>query len=850
MNNALLDNLQGRTPDVMAPFLWLHWEEDADIAAELERIYETGIRAVCIESRTHEDFCGDGWWEDVSLILKECQKRGMKLWILDDKHFPSGYANGAFEKKYQHLRRWEIVERHVDVLGPVAEGSLMSEGWRWVPEEDEILGIYAVRRVPESHDLTGEAINLTANQHGGMVYFDLPEGAWRIFFLVKTRFYMRPSGKAYGDPFNADATDVFLNEVYQKHYDHFAPYFGNTLEGFFSDEPSFGNNSARGFATPMGQHTATYPWTEALRGDAIDKLIGLWYAWDDRSSQIRIDYMNRITQLYSLNFNKRIADWCHDHGVKYIGHVIEDNNAHAMTGAGTGHYFRSLRWQDMSGIDVVLHQLRPGLTEYPTAGLVSYRHMDNKFFHYILAKLGSSAAHLESNKHGMAMCEIFGAYGWAEDTKIMKWLADHMMVRGINYFVPHAFSPKDNDTDCPPNFYAHGKNPQYPYFGEVICYMDRVLHMLRGGIHRGSCLVLYDAEAMWTGKEFLDDEDVAKALYDNQIDYDLIPADYLDQIEEARGKAYINGESFGAVIVPYAEYLSDETVRKINTLMDKGIWVIFTDGVSEQVRRRLEHLPVVVPVAELAGYLRKCDCCDVVPDEADACLRFLHMNVSGRDVYFFVNEATDHTIDMTVSLKAFGGGEYHTYDALKNTAARKISHNGRVHLNLPPYQSVFILTGPAPEGVLSERQYAQEETRQLEPTFTITMRRAGEEAFAPYKQTKHLENITGRNGISDFSGDIRYEFTISAKKADCCVLSLGSVGGAVRLEVNGKFVGTAIVPPFAFDITDYVQEGENKFMVTVSNHLAYQLRDPFSRYLMFEPSGLLGPLEWKTARLE
>ncbi len=848
MYRALLDNLQGKTPDAMAPFLWLHWEDDACIVTEIEKIYDSGIRAVCIESRTHEDFCGDGWWEDVALILQECQKRDMKLWILDDKHFPSGYANGAFEEKYQHLRRWEIVERHVDVAGPVADGSLMSEGWRWVPEEDEILGIYAVRLVPESHDLTGEAIDLTANQHDGMVYFDLPEGAWRVFFLVKTRFYMRPSGKNYGDPFDASATDVFLNEVYQKHYDHFAPYFGNTLEGFFSDEPSFGNNSARGFTTPMGQHTATYPWTDALRSGDLDKLLGLWYEWDDKSSQIRIDYMNRITQLYSLNFNKPIADWCHDHGVKYIGHVIEDNNAHTMTGAGTGHYFRSLRWQDMSGIDVVLHQLRPGLTEYPTAGLVTYRHMNNKFFHYILAKLGSSAAHLESNKNGMAMCEIFGAYGWAEDTKMMKWLADHMMVRGINYFVPHAFSPKDNDRDCPPNFYARGKNPQYPYFRELIGYMDRVLHMLRGGTHQASCLVLYDAEAAWTGKEYCDDEDVAKVLYDNQIDYDLIPADYLEQVEGNSGMACINGESYGAVIVPYASYLSEETVKRINRLMDQGIWVVFADGISEQVQQHLEHIPAVVSVADLADHLWKSGCCDVVPDREDAYLRFTHRKIAEQDVYFFVNEATDHVIDMEVSLKAFDGGEYCTYDALKNTAVRRNGSSGKVHLHLPPYQSVFVLTGPVPEDILPKQELALGSIQKLEPIFTISLRRAGEDAFVPCKQTSQLENITGRNGMPDFSGDIRYEFMLNTEKADRCILSLGQVGGTVRLEVNGKTAGTGIVPPFEFDITDHMQEGENKLAVTVSNHLGYQERDPFSRYMMFEPSGLLGPVELKTAQ--
>ena len=87
--------------------------------------------------------------------------------------------------------------------------------------------------------------------------------------------------------------------------------------------------------------------------------------------------------------------------------------------------------------------------------------MENEFFHYYLGKLASSLAHIDEKKKGRAMCEIFGAYGWAEGTKIMKYLMDHMLVRGINYYVPHAFSPKPNDTDCSPNFYDTGKNPPY-----------------------------------------------------------------------------------------------------------------------------------------------------------------------------------------------------------------------------------------------------------------------------------------------------------------------------------------------------------------------------------------------------
>lgn len=39
---------------------------------------------------------------------------------------------------------------------------------------------------------------------------------------------------------------------------------------------------------------------------------------------------------------------------------------------------------------------------------------NGEFYHYALAKLASSAAHLDPVKKGRAMCEAFGAYGWNE----------------------------------------------------------------------------------------------------------------------------------------------------------------------------------------------------------------------------------------------------------------------------------------------------------------------------------------------------------------------------------------------------------------------------------------------------
>ena len=63
----------------------------------------------------------------------------------------------------------------------------------------------------------------------------------------------------------------------------------------------------------------------------------------------------------------------------------------------------------------------------------------------------------------------------------MKWLADFLLVRGINYFVPHAFSPTYPDPDSPPHFGAEGHDPQFDGFSFLMRYIDKTAHLLSGG---------------------------------------------------------------------------------------------------------------------------------------------------------------------------------------------------------------------------------------------------------------------------------------------------------------------------------------------------------------------------------
>lgn len=94
------------------PFLWLRGEERIKIENEIKAIYETGLRAFCVESRSHPDYCGKKWWDDLDAVFEMAQKLDMRVWLLDDVRYPTGYACDTVTANPQ-LQQWHIDRKSV-----------------------------------------------------------------------------------------------------------------------------------------------------------------------------------------------------------------------------------------------------------------------------------------------------------------------------------------------------------------------------------------------------------------------------------------------------------------------------------------------------------------------------------------------------------------------------------------------------------------------------------------------------------------------------------------------------------------------------------------------------------------
>ncbi len=833
----ILSALNNKTENYLLPLFWQHGEDAETIRREINKIREAGIGAFCVESRPFDDFCGEKWWENLDNIIAEAKRLDMRVWIFDDKHFPSGYANGVFESRRPDLRKRHLIEKNADVFGPRKDAAILLPELR--PEFDErLVGAAAMRRSGEGESLTGDAIDLTDHIRDGMLWFDVPEGVWRVFFFIDTRDGVSGRSAYMLDPLDPESCKMMIDEVYEPHYRRYKAEFGKTIAGFFSDEPGF-RNLPKGYNTSVGTENAALPWNASLK-DIISKAAGrpavcalaaLWHNCGAVTPEVRYAYMDAVSKMYSENFCRMLGEWCRERGVMYIGHVLEDMNVSSRLGPGAGHYFRALAGQDMSGIDAVYHQLLPGFGDMSHAVFASTRNNDPEFYDFALGKLGASMAHIQPNKKGRALCECFGGYGWAEGLPLMKWQVDHFLAAGINRFVPHAFSPKENDPDCPPHLYGGGKNPQYEYLKILSGYMNRMCHMLSGGKTAPSAAVIYHAEAEWCGGKYTLEQKPLKKLLQNQIDCDIIPFEAVDDGEIKDGRLEINGTVYPCVIAPHAETLPPDCLERLERLKQNGADVVFTDAPPQNYENPL-NIPSV-PLDKIAEYAAKY--ADIKLSAPFKDLRVLHYVRGGTHIYLLNNESVSRVFDGGIAFSQ--SGRCAVCDPTKNTL-RGADASGGLRLVIEPYRPLLVIFGDVHEDLEPYDPYLPEMT-ELKLKFDIDISENGGD-FKTYRKSSVPINITGPDALPRFCGKIRYRAELLSP-GGAAVIDLGEAGEIAELFVNGEKIGCEICPPYRFSAE--LKKGISRLEIIVTNNPAYRERDKYSRFIALSPSGLLGPIK-------
>ena len=858
MSYRINDCLAGKEPNYLYPFLILRDTSHEDIREEIEAIYESGCGGFLVECRGHTDWGGERWWSDFGFILEEARKRNMKVWLTDDVTVPSGKANWAIRDKHPELHRKSVVLHTVDTVGPANGVAFLLEPI--LGEGESVLAAIAYRvDGTDASPVYSDPREITENIEDGILFWDAPEGFWRIFVVIRTEKRGFAAFLDQVDLLNPASCELMIEEVYEPHYQHFKEYFGNTLEAFFTDEPMFANMAQPryDYCEKLGREDGVLPWREDMISvlareegwtEAEMRLLlpALWKDIGGKTPVVRRRYMDFVTRQYSKNFVQRLGDWCLEHGVLYTGHILEDMNAHMRLGCSTGHFFRSQKGQHTAGFDLVLQQVKVGNRRISHVCDNSAKYSDPAFYLYTLGRMGASIGHLYPEMQGRVMCENAGAGGWSEGLSTRKYMLDAMMVSGGNIVVPAVFDPLRNNNHIPPFAYDHGENPQYPFMKPLMQYVNRLCHMTNGGTHRANALIYYPAEGDWSGNIRAPQETVAPLAL-SHIDYDFASWDLLK--DEATsldaGKLRIHKECFDALVVPCCDYLPGEILDRFEEIA-KAAPVIFADcypTVAETGERFVSENAILLPAEEIPAWFKKQGFVDFLVDGCED-LMHLHLFEEGRESYLFFNLSASAAIDSEICFPY--RGVYTVYDAWSNSCEQGYTEDGNVRLYIPPRSTLMVIFGELdlPDGVRHLRipsDAVDWKPIASDTVFSLSMRYANETEWKeqPTLTAGELKNLAPRN--SRFTGTLKYRAVISASEKVEYV-DLGEVGEVAELFVNGISCGMLVGAPFRFSVKDAWKEGMNVLEVVVASNCAYRRRDKMSCLLPLPPTGLLGPV--------
>jgi hypothetical protein len=691
------------------PLFWLHGDDSRErLEMYVGKVAEGGNGSFTTESRPHTDWLGEGWFRDLAICLEAARKHDLKLWIFDEKWWPSQSIAGQVPPRYAAKL---LQASAVTVAGPrqFEAGGYGGESF---------IGAVAGRETDEGAIESGSLVDLGPFLRNGRLAWPAPEGRWRI---MKFTYGLAPGlGQGGGkelsvDGMSPDCVEWYLRTVYAPHYERFKNDFGKTIVGFFYDEPETRGDWGTALNTVLAE--LGVDWKQAYVAYKF-RLAG------EAQVAARYQYLEARAETWGRTMYGGITRWCQERGVESIGHFMEHAGMYRLQDFCAGDLMRVQKYSSMGGIDAVFSQFKWGQRAAYDAPC------------WQTPKLGSSITHAYGKPDDLTMVEIFGARGQDLTYPEMKWWTDHMHVSGVNFLIPHSFNPRaPRDTDCPPYFYNGGFEPRWPLYRVFADYTSRLSVLLTGGRHVCPVALLSPGQSLHVGKG-LPLDPISESLQDALYDCDWLPYEVFERDTTVSGRnLQLREESYRVLVIPAVEVVPYAVLAKAKAFFESGGVVVgygflptrsATPGKSAADIAALREavwgnaqpgprpcqtsahggrsyfLPDQPPPEllqqVLAGDAGIRPTLEVLEGQTDHWLHVLHRVRAGRDVFFIANQ--NHLgAPRAFKFRVTAEGEPECWDAMRNEITvvphQRSGHQIELTLTFQPNESVVLVFQPA-----------------------------------------------------------------------------------------------------------------------------------------------------------
>ncbi|MGN0251207.1 MAG: hypothetical protein ACI4EH_07630 [Oliverpabstia sp.] len=448
--------------------------DEQKIKEQLEDYVQKGIHGLVLHPRIgiprDIPYLSEAYFDVVKYIVKTASNLNMKIVLYDEGMYPSGSAHGMVVELHP-----EYASRGIRIVDDPSEASVLT----MLPN-----GRYMVR------GFTG------GNIRG--IHFGEDDGE---LFAPKS-----------ADILNPESVKLFIHLTHERYYKELSEYFGNTIIGFFTDEPcALGRNSGdwKEWADGMEEEISA-------EGGRLEELEALFTGGDNITTQI---YHRLVKKHLRETFYRPLSQWCESHGIALMGHPAESDDIEEEF------YFH------IPGQDLIMRRVEP-----KEGGITGKESVQGKLSADI-------ARHLHRRRNAS---ECFGVcyrkcQPWYFTGEDMKWYIDWLGMRGVNLFIPHAFyysvegiRKEERPPDVGPN------NIWWKHYRKFSDYMKRMSFLMTDSYDEALVAVLCDDNQVpWEEVQF---------LYEHQIPFHYLPISMLKNCTVKDGKIYCGIYAYEAIL--------------------------------------------------------------------------------------------------------------------------------------------------------------------------------------------------------------------------------------------------------------------------------------------------------------
>lgn len=512
------------------PFwFWNDRLEAGEVRRQVAEMARQGIRGFFIHSRQGlgQPYLGEAFLDMVEVAVQAAREHGLIVHLYDEYPYPSGSAGGLVtmgcpQFHYTELRhermecpggpfRWELPPGKV-----LAATAFPSPGgqvqWDRPVDLSRTVGVLQTAAVYLDQGLTRYNRKRFFSGSPVPVMEAALEGPHRIVASLQTApRHMKYFGHNI-DTLNPQAVRRFMELTHERYRQRLGGHFGAAIASIFTDE-------------------AAPDWSDRLGGELERQLgDGLWRIMPalaepshPRHAQAAWALQQLRLRWFAEAWEEPIGRWCRGAHLAYCGEKPSLR-------------LSQLRYMDVPGcepghvkagrpLDVLGASIRGNARATASAA-------------YFYGKAGS-------------LCECYHSLGWGATLQDAKYLAEGLLLAGVEMLVPHGFFYSTHGLrkhDAPPSFFF--QMPFWPMWGRLSRRVDRILEQF-AGTRIDAEILLIDCRAGWaTAAQQQAWSGIQQSLMAAHLDYLVADTDVLEASSLVPGGVRAAGVVAKAVLLP------------------------------------------------------------------------------------------------------------------------------------------------------------------------------------------------------------------------------------------------------------------------------------------------------------